>query len=81
MEVDRDSPEPAYRQLAGQLRAAIVAGELTGRLPSALSISQETGVGILTARKALRVLADEGYATVTNGLGTFAAPRSEWPEG
>jgi len=81
VDVDRDSGVPAYRQLAGQLREAIRAGEMTGRLPSARSISEETGVGILTARKALRVLTGEGWATVTNGLGTFAASREDWPGG
>jgi DNA-binding transcriptional regulator YhcF (GntR family) len=81
VEVDRDSGVPAYRQIAGQLRDAIRAGELAGRLPSARSIAGETGVGILTARKALRVLTGEGWATVTNGLGTFAASPEDWPEG
>jgi DNA-binding GntR family transcriptional regulator len=80
VEVDRDSGIPAYRQLAGQLRDAIRSGDLTGKLPSATRIAQESEVGILTARKALRVLTDEGYARVTNGLGTFAARREDWPE-
>lgn len=81
LSVDRDSGVPAYLQIAGQLRAAIVAGEISGRLPSARTVSQETGTGMVTARRALRVLAEEGYVRVTNGLGTFTVGREDWPEG
>ena len=72
--MDRDSPEPPYRQIAGQLRQRILSGELAGRLPSALTISQEAGVAVLTGRKALRVLVDEGLATSSPGMGTYAVP-------
>jgi len=81
LSVDRDSGEPAYLQLAAQIRAAIVSGELAGRVPSARSVSEESGTGMLTARRALRVLAEEGYVKVTNGLGTFTRPRGDWPGG
>jgi DNA-binding GntR family transcriptional regulator len=81
VDVDRDSPIPAYAQIAGQLRDAIRSGELTGRLPSATRIAQEAEVGVLTARKALRVLTGEGWATVANGLGTFAVRPEDFPEG
>jgi DNA-binding GntR family transcriptional regulator len=74
VDVDRDSPEPPYRQIAAQLRQRILSGELTGRLPSALTISQEAGVAVLTGRKALRVLVDEGLATQSPGMGTYAVP-------
>jgi GntR family transcriptional regulator len=79
VDVDRDSDVPPYQQIAAQLRSRILAGELAprSRLPSVESISQETGVARLTARKALRLLVDEGLAVMRPGWGTFvsAAPR------
>lgn len=80
MEIDRDSGVPAYQQLADWLRAAIVAGELSGRLPSARTLTEETGVSVVTARRALRIVADEGYARISDGLGVFTRPREDWPE-
>lgn len=79
MEVDRFSDTDPYRQVAEQLRDAIVAGEITVRLPSARDISQDAGVAMFTATKALRLLRQWGYARVTKGTGTYVAPREDWP--
>lgn len=83
MEVDRASPVPPYQQIAGQLRARIVSGELApgARLPGVEQICQEAGIAKMTARKALRVLREQGWAMVTVGLGTYVAPREQWPAG
>jgi DNA-binding GntR family transcriptional regulator len=80
VEVDPSSSTPLYRQIADQIRDDIRAGRVEGRLPSALTISQETGVAILTGRRALRALVDDGWAVMTPGLGTYSAPRDQWPE-
>jgi len=79
MEVDRESSEPPYRQVARQLRTRIEAGDLTSRLPSAVTISQETGVAIFTARKALRVLIDDGVAEMIPGMGTYVRRAADTP--
>lgn len=81
VEIDRFSAEPPYRQVAGWLRDRITSGELTGRLPSARDLTGEFGIAAFTAIKALRLLRQEGYARVAPGLGTFAAPPEDWPEG
>lgn len=81
MEISRESGEPPYQQIAAQLRAQIIAGEITSRLPSAVSLSQEHGVAIMTSRKALRLLVSEGYARTVTGMGTYITPREEWPAG
>lgn len=75
VEVDRDSSVPPYEQIAAQIRAAIADGTYPpgSRLPSVLTIMQETGVAALTARKALRVLTAAGEAVMRPGWGTFAA--------
>jgi DNA-binding GntR family transcriptional regulator len=81
VDVDRGSDIPPYQQIAAQLRAAILDGTYPprSRLPSAEGISQETGVARLTARKALRVLREEGWAVTRAGWGTFVTERDKWP--
>ncbi len=75
--IDHGAEEPLYLQLAGILRAAILAGELTGRIPSELSLMQEHGVSRGTASHAVRILRDEGLARMRFGRGTFVVPPAE----
>jgi DNA-binding GntR family transcriptional regulator len=51
-----------YRQVATSIRDAIGRGELSSGdpVPSAKTISQDQGVSMETARKALRLLLSEG---------------------
>lgn len=66
---------PVYQQIAGILRERIEAGEIApGRpVPSETRLMQEFGVARLTARKAVRVLADEGLVQVVTGRGVYVA--------
>lgn len=75
--VDRGALEPPYQQIAGILRARIESGDLEpgARLPSVEQLVGEYGVARITARKALRVLVDEGLAVMQPGWGTFVAKR------
>jgi DNA-binding GntR family transcriptional regulator len=78
VELDRESPEPPYQQVAAILRARIESGELAPRrrLPSIASLVQEYGIARTTAAKALKVLTDDGLAEVVPGMGTYVkAPR------
>lgn len=70
VDLDRESGEPLYRQVAERLRTRIAAETLT-RLPSLLTICQEYGVSRPTAEAAVKVLADAGEVEVVNGKGTF----------
>lgn len=71
--IDHESAVPVYRQVAAILRDRIGSGEYAPgrRLPSVRGLVQEFGIAELTARKALRVLVDEGVAEMTPGMGTF----------
>lgn len=82
MPIDRDSDVPPYQQVANRLREQIQAGELAPRtrLPSIERLVQEEGIARLTARKALAVLVDEGYARRVSGLGTFVVPADQMPK-
>jgi GntR family transcriptional regulator len=75
--IDYDSAEPPYRQLAAILRARIEAGEITSRLPGERSLQQEFGMAIVTVRKAVRVLRDEGIVRTTPGWGTYVIERGK----
>ena len=74
--VDPDSPTPLYQQVAALLRARIASGELTSRLPSLRTITQEYGVSHITAEKAVQVLRDEGRVVTVVGRGTYVNPQA-----
>ena len=73
MPVDYDSDVPPYRQVAAELRARILSGELApkARLPSIETLVQEYGIARATARKVRKVLLDEGLVRTVTGWGTY----------
>ena len=77
VEIDRASSVAPYRQIAGWLRSRIDSGELGAgdRLPSAVDLAEQFGVAVLTGRKALGVLVDEGIAYRSIGMGTYIRRR------
>lgn len=78
--IDRDSGEPPWAQLRDILREAILAGELSGRLPSAGRIGQEQdGMAANTVSKALRALRGEGLLRARKGWGWMVVPEAERP--
>lgn len=76
--IDTRSPVPSYRQLAGQLRQAIVSGQIQPDepLPSLTTIQQETGLAVKTIRQGIAVLVDEGLANTVPGRGTFVTRKN-----
>jgi len=68
-------PEPPYRQIVGDVRRRIEAGELRpgDRVPSARAITQQWGVAIATATKAHAALREEGLTVARPGVGTVVA--------
>jgi len=74
--VDLYSPVPLYAQVAAVLRTKIESGELRhlDPLPSEKSIEQEHGVSRDTARRAIRMLRDEGLVFTIPQRGTFVGP-------
>jgi GntR family transcriptional regulator/MocR family aminotransferase len=72
LSVDRDDPEPAYRQVYLRLRAAILAGELPpgARLPATRDLARAAGVARVTIVQAYRQLEAEGFIESRVGAGT-----------
>ena len=75
--VDHDGKTPVYQQIAAILRDEIGRGVYApGRpVPSETTLMQRFEVARLTARKAVRVLADEGLVEVVPGRGVYVAER------
>src|SRR5688572_32177827 len=73
--LDRSSPEPLYRQVERQLRAAIEAGHLRpgDRVVSVRELARELDVGRLTVATAYEHLAADGYLVGRVGFGTIVA--------
>jgi GntR family transcriptional regulator len=69
--IDVTSPVHPYVQIADQLREAITRGEITDLVPSYWDIVNETGVAYNTARRAVKILIDEGLVVAIPGRGTF----------
>ncbi len=77
MSLDHDSATPLYAQLAAIIRGQIERGELTGRLPSVKTLTQEYGIAQGTAERAFAMLRAEGLIRSTMGRGHFVVPAAE----
>ena len=71
MGIDHDAEEPLYLQLAAILRGQIEAGEITSRVPSVKTLTEQYGIAQGTAERALAVLRDEGLIRARMGRGHF----------
>jgi DNA-binding FadR family transcriptional regulator len=69
--------ESAAQQIAGQIRAAMLAGDLEAgqRLPGEHELAERYGVSRPTVREAMRLLSSDGLVRATRGAtgGTFTA--------
>ena len=79
--LDRDGPEPLYRQIAAALRERMVRGELTvgERLPPVRALALSLGVTPETAAAAYKELERAGAVTARVGRGTFVAAAAALP--
>jgi GntR family transcriptional regulator len=69
--IDPDLPIALHEQLANIIREQITSGELTGRVPSIVTLAQEYGVSHRTSGRALRALAEEGLIVALHGKGFY----------
>lgn len=70
--------EPPYLRIAGEIRRRIASGELRpgDPVPSTRRITQDWGVAMATATKALGALNQEGLVRAVPGVGTVVAEHS-----
>jgi DNA-binding GntR family transcriptional regulator len=69
--IDHDAETPLYLQLAAIVRSRIESGQISRRVPSVKSLTQEFGIAQGTAERALAVLRDEGLIRSVMGRGHF----------
>jgi GntR family transcriptional regulator len=76
--VERDAPDAPFEQLAGILRARLKRGDWkTNRaISSENALADQYELSRPTVRRALAVLAEEGYVYAVAGRGTFVAERT-----
>jgi DNA-binding GntR family transcriptional regulator len=81
-QVDWRSSVAIYHQVAAFLARRIQAGVLQpdDLLPSEKMIQQQFGVGRHTAREAMRLLREQGWAETVPHRGSYVSPREKWPE-
>ena len=77
MAINKEYSTPLYQQLVDSVKAQIRDGILKedDRLGSEQDISREYNVSRITVRKAFEILADEGYVTKRQGIGTFVSAK------
>ena len=75
--IDPTSDAPVYRQIASDLRSAVLSGHIKAGspLPSESNLMQRYGAARGTVRQAIALLKAEGVVTVAQGRGVFVRSR------
>jgi DNA-binding LacI/PurR family transcriptional regulator len=78
MGIDFTQPTPLYEQLAQDIKAQIASGKLAigAQVGSHHELSKKHGISIITVKKALSDLIQEGFLYSRVGKGTFVARKS-----
>jgi len=75
IEIDRSREEPAYEQVARQIREAIATGHLKPQqlLPAVRSLAADLGVNLNTIARAYRLLEEDGFVQIRDRSGVEVA--------
>lgn len=73
--IDTDNPTPIFDQVAGSVRADILAGVLApgDRLPAARDVASALEINVHTVLRAYQELRDEGLVDLRRGRGAVIA--------
>ena len=80
-DLDDLSGVPRFRQVAATLESEIRAGiwQPGHPVPSRVRLAQRFGVAQMTAARAHRYLAEQGYLVAVTGVGMVVTPPDRWP--
>jgi len=72
------SPDPIYEQIARQIRAQILSGDLGegDLLPSIRALARDLQISVITTKRAYEELEREGLLNTVGGKGTFVAAQN-----
>src|SRR5579872_4318646 len=75
IELRKDDPRPAYRQIADEVQRAVVIGVLRPgeALPATRTLGRDLKLNPNTVQHAYRTLVREGVVEIRRGLGAFVA--------
>ena len=65
----KNAPQALYRRIADELSAKVQKGAYGERLPTLQQLADDYGVGMITVRRAIAVLQEEGVVTAAPGRG------------
>ncbi len=77
--VSNKSSHPLYEQIATQIKAAIMSGELKAgeAIPSVRSLAKSLHISILTVQKAYSTLQEDGFIETTAGKGCYVSVQNQ----
>lgn len=73
--ISNSSSEPIYAQIVGQIKQAIMAGELKEgeRLPSIRALANDLRISVITTKRAYSDLEEAGFIDTVQGKGAFVS--------
>ena len=77
--VSNKASSPLYEQIATQIKAAIMSGELKAgeAIPSVRSLAKSLHISILTVQKAYATLQEDGFIETTAGKGCYVSAQNQ----
>ena len=77
--VSNKASQPLYEQIASQIKAAIISGELQAgeAIPSVRSLAKSLQISILTVQKAYATLQEDGFIETTAGKGCYVSAQNQ----
>ncbi len=77
--VSNKASKPLYEQIASQIKAAIISGELSAGepIPSMRALAKSLHISVLTVQKAYETLQDDGFIETTAGKGCYVSAQNQ----
>lgn len=78
--VSNKASRPLYEQIATQIKAAIMSGELNAgdAIPSVRALAKSLQISVLTVQKAYGTLQEEGFIETTAGKGCYVSAQNQY---
>lgn len=77
--VSNKASKPLYEQIAMQIKASIMSGELKSGdpIPSMRALAKSLQISVLTVQKAYETLQEEGFIETTAGKGCYVSVQNQ----
>lgn len=77
--VSNKASKPLYEQIASQIKATIISGELSAGepIPSMRALAKSLHISVLTVQKAYETLQDDGFIETTAGKGCYVSAQNQ----